>query len=90
MAEVRTMDNQQLAKCLLEHARKLDVEGGNLYRARAYRLAVQTILELDEPVTALLERGGRRGLEQLPGIGDHISLAIESLLHTGQMPPLAA
>jgi DNA polymerase/3'-5' exonuclease PolX len=81
------MDNQHLAQHLRDHARTLDVECGNLYRVRAYRRAAQTVLELDEPVTVLLERGGRRGLEELPGIGSHISLAIESLIHTGEMPP---
>jgi DNA polymerase (family 10) len=79
------MDNQQLAQHLLEHAHVLDAEGGNLYRVRAYRLAARTIMELDEPVTALLERRGRLGLEELPGIGSHLSVAIESLIQTGRM-----
>jgi len=81
------MDNQQLAHHLRDHAHTMDAESSNLYRARAYRRAAQTVLELDEPVTVLLERGGRHGLEELPGIGSHISLAIESLIHTGVMPP---
>jgi DNA polymerase (family 10) len=80
------MNNHELAQQLRHHARALEAEGGNLYRVRAYRRAAQTVLEIDETVALLLERGGRRGLENLPGIGSHISLAIESLVRTGQMP----
>jgi DNA polymerase (family 10) len=89
MGEERTMTNHQLAQHLRDHAHALEAEGGNLYRVRAYRRAAQIILALDEPVTILLERGGRRELEALPGIGSHISFAIESLIHTGQMPAKA-
>jgi DNA polymerase/3'-5' exonuclease PolX len=86
MVEARAMNNQELARQLRNHARALDVEGGNLYRVRAYRRAAQTLLEMDEPAAALLDRGGRRALETLPGIGSHISLALESLIQTGEMP----
>jgi DNA polymerase (family 10) len=81
------MDNLQLAQHLFDHAHELDAEGGNLYRVRAYRVAAQTVMELDEPVATLLERGGRRELEALPGIGGHVARTIESLIRTGQVPP---
>ena len=81
------MDNHTLAERLRKHARELEVEGGNLYRVRAYRRAAETISELNEPVVGLLERGGRRGLQQLPGIGSHIALALESFIRTGELPP---
>jgi DNA polymerase/3'-5' exonuclease PolX len=86
MVEAHPMNNQDLARQLRNHARALDAEGGNLYRVRAYRRAAQTLLEMDEPAAVLLQRGGRRALEALPGIGSHISLALESLIETGQMP----
>jgi DNA polymerase (family X) len=81
------MDNRTIVEQLRQHARALDVEGGNLYRVRAYRRAADLIADLDEPLAAFLERGGRRGLRQLPGIGSHIALALEHLLRTGEMPP---
>jgi DNA polymerase/3'-5' exonuclease PolX len=81
MNQTQTISNEELARRLREHARALDAEGGNLYRVRAYRRAAQTLLELDEPVVDVLERGGRRALEALPGIGSHISLAIDNLVH---------
>lgn len=80
MAEHQVMDNQQLAQQLRKHATDLDRAGGNLYRVRAYRQAAQMILALEEPVAAIVERTGRRGLRQLPGIGSHIALIIEGLL----------
>jgi DNA polymerase (family 10) len=67
----------------------LDAEGGNLYRVRAYRHAADVILELEEPLALLLKRRGRRGLQELPGIGSHIAASIESLIRTGEMPPRA-
>jgi DNA polymerase (family 10) len=80
------MDNHTIANLLRRHAQELDAEGGNLYRVRAYRLAAQTVLEHDEPLTDLFERGGRRALRELPGVGSHIAEAIESLIRTGAMP----
>jgi hypothetical protein len=34
----------------------------------------------------VLKRKGRRGLQELPGIGSHIAASIESLILTGEMP----
>jgi len=81
------MDNHTIADRLRRHARDLDAEGGNLYRVRAYRHAADVVLELEEPLALLLKRRGRRGLQELPGIGSHIAASIESLILTGEMPP---
>jgi putative hydrolase len=87
MSEVAAVDNSAIAKRLRNHARQLEIEGGNLLRVRAYRRAAQMIEEQDEPLTALLECGGRRGLQSLPSIGPGIALAIERLIRTGAIPP---
>jgi DNA polymerase (family X) len=81
------MDNRIIAECLRCHAQELDAEGGNLYRVRAYRHAAEIVVELAEPVSRIFERGGRRGLQALPGVGSHIARTIESLLLTGETPP---
>ena len=80
------MDNHIIAEHLRRHARALEKEGGNLYRVRAYRRAADFIADLDEPLTAVVESRGQRGLQQLPGIGSHIAVALEHLLLTGDMP----
>jgi len=82
------MDNQMIARRLQEYARFLEVEGGNLYRARAYRSGADTILRLNEPAGDLLAREGRPGLEALPGIGSHLSFTIDSLVRTGELRTL--
>jgi len=84
------MDNQTVAQYLTRHARELEREGGNLYRARAYRRAALVMLELEGPVEKLVAERGVAGLRQLPGIGDHISETIALLVTTGQFRPVTA
>jgi DNA polymerase/3'-5' exonuclease PolX len=79
-----TMDNRTIAQTLTKQAHLLESERGNLYRVQAYRRAAETVLGLDEPVEEIVARQGRKGLRELPGIGPHISLAIESLVQTGE------
>jgi hypothetical protein len=79
------MDNRFIAKRLLDHAAQLETQDANIYRVRAYRQAAETVQSLDEPITELVAREGRQGLENLPGIGSHLSFAIESLVRTGEL-----
>jgi DNA polymerase/3'-5' exonuclease PolX len=82
------MDNNTIAKWLRQHARERDAERGNLIRVRAYRRAAQSIEEMKEPLTAIWDREGRRGLKALPGVGPRIALAIErAILHDHVIMP---
>jgi DNA polymerase/3'-5' exonuclease PolX len=74
------VDNRRIARELTRLARYLTDRKASLYRARAYRRAAETVLDLDEPVEAIVACRGRKGLEELPGIGRGISETIESLL----------
>ena len=80
------MDNRTIAQQLMHRARYLGDQHASLYRVRAYRRAAETILGLDEPVETIVDQQGRRGLRQLPGIGDHIARALETLIRTGTLP----
>jgi len=82
------MDNRTVAQKLTNQAHTLETDHGNLYRVKAYRQAAETILGLDEPVEAIVARTGRKGLRSLPGIGAHLSLAIENLVRTGEFRTL--
>jgi hypothetical protein len=82
------MDNRSIAKRLLNHAAFLEGQEANIYRVRAYRQAADTVMGLEEPVADLVAREGRQGLEALPGIGSHLSYAIESLVRTGELHTL--
>jgi DNA polymerase (family 10) len=73
------MTNDDVARRLQQQARKLAEKYGNLYRIRAYRRAAQTVLGLSRSVTDL--RAWE--LESLPGIGDHLALAITHYVRTG-------
>jgi DNA polymerase (family 10) len=79
------MDNRTIAQRLTAQAHRLESEHTSLYRVKAYRRAAETILGLHEPVEAIVARSGRKGLRALPGIGAHLSLAIESLVQSGQL-----
>ena len=74
------MTNDDVARQLQRHARKLAERYGNLYRIRAYRRAAQTVLGLQRPVTELQ----KWELEVLPGIGDHLAAAITNYVRTGE------
>lgn len=78
------MDNRSVANRLMKHAHLLEAEAGNLYRVRAYRRAAETILRLDQPVSEIVEKRGKKGLAELPGIGNHISFTIANLVRTGE------
>ena len=78
------MDNRAIARRLREYARFLEGLNDNLYRVKAYRNAAAVVESLRRPVRDLLTEGGRARLEALPGIGEHLSYTIESLIRTGE------
>lgn len=79
-----TMDNRQIAERLMAYAEYLDAREANLYRVRAYRRAAETVLGLDRPLADLVAAEGRAGLEELPGIGTHLSYTLEEIARTGE------
>jgi hypothetical protein len=84
------MDNRQIAKHLIDYADYLEAREANLYRVRAYRRAAETVLSLERPAADLLAAEGRAGLEQLPGIGTHLSYTLEGMIRTGEFRTLNA
>jgi DNA polymerase (family 10) len=80
------MDNRRIAQELTRLARYLGDHKASLYRVRAYRRAAETVLSLDEAIEAIVASRGRKGLQELPGIGSRISRTIEDLVRTGRAP----
>jgi hypothetical protein len=78
------VDNRLIAQKLLDYANYLEAQEANLYRARAYRRAAETILLLDRPAAQVVAERGRDGLEELPGIGSHLSYTIAGLVADGE------
>ena len=79
-----TDDNAAVAGALREAAAVLQAQQANPFRIEAYRGAARTIEQWPESVRAVFERGGRAGLDALPGVGPGIAGAIAEMLTTGR------
>jgi len=81
-------DNARYADRLREAADLLEAQGANPFRVSAYRNAADTLRDLPEDLTTLLEREGSAGLEELPNIGRGITAALVEMVHTGRWTQL--
>lgn len=79
------LNNEQIAARLDEVADLLQSQGANLFRVRAYRLAAQTLRNLDRQVHEIVAEEGMEGLMRLPGIGESLARSIERLARTGRL-----
>ncbi len=77
------MDNQEIARQLVDYAHFLEGRGDNLYRVRAYRRAAETMLGLPKNIVDLYQEEGPRGLRKLPGIGSHLSESLSGMRLNG-------
>ena len=81
--------NDEIADALERVGELLEVQGGDHFRVRAYASAAQFVRGHDEPLAAVLERGGHKGLVHLPSIGESLARLIEEILATGRSSLLA-
>src|SRR5262245_21318734 len=82
------MTNETIAATLRDHAHELEDNGGNLFRARAFRTAASAVKMLARPLIDLLQEEGRAGLERLPGIGKSLAYTPKAVIRTGEMQTL--
>lgn len=80
--------NREVAHRLKEVAELLHNQGGNPFRAQAYRHAAQTLEQLETSVADILRSEGIDGLQKLPAIGESLSRSIRELIVTGRLPML--
>jgi predicted flap endonuclease-1-like 5' DNA nuclease len=80
--------NSEIAARLNEVARRLDEQGENQFRARAYRRAAETLKTLKRPVDRMVKTGGVEALQELPGIGKGLAQSIRQYVDTGRLPAL--
>lgn len=76
------MSNQEIAEHLEETGilyEMMDVE----FKPRAYYRAASSAESFGQDIAALYKEKGRRGLKEIPGVGEGIAEHIESLLQTG-------
>ncbi len=74
------MTNQEIASVFQNIADRLQLEGANPFRIRAYRRAATAIDRLKVPASRLAEEGR---LREIPGIGKDLEQKIHELLTTG-------
>lgn len=72
--------NITIANIFLNMAARLQQEGANPYRIRAYRQAASTLASLQEDIATIAQRGD---METLPHIGKDLSAKIREYLNTG-------
>ncbi|HVR11991.1 MAG TPA: DNA polymerase/3'-5' exonuclease PolX [Thermoanaerobaculia bacterium] len=77
------MDNVEIARALAEVADVLEIQGGDLYRIRAYRNAVRTIEIQTRPLARMVAEGAP--LTVLPAIGKEMAGHIRELVTTGTL-----
>ncbi len=78
------MENTEFAKVFWEIAELLELKEENRFKIRAYQKAAQNIENLSENLETIYKKSGIKGLEEIPGIGEHIALKIEELIKTGK------
>jgi DNA polymerase (family X) len=80
-------DTRAVAALLREYAARLELEGGNPYRARAYQRAADSLALSLVPVAQLIAEGR---LKEIPGVGDGIASVITEIHEEGHLPSLTA
>ena len=81
------MNNPDIARIFEEMADLLELHGENAFRVRAYRNGAKAIVELDEPVAAIIEDESK-DLQSYSGIGKTLADKCRTLVETGKLPQL--
>ena len=80
--------NAQIAAKLREMADVLEQQDASAFRVNAFRRAAVTLDALRQEVPLILARKGRRGLVELPGVGEAIASAIAEMCASGRWSEL--
>lgn len=75
------MDNQSLARVLLDIANALEIKGESFFRVRSYRLSGESVASHSESVAEMIGRGD--DLRAIPGVGEGIAAKLRELVERG-------
>lgn len=78
------MENRELAKIFYTISDFLGMEKDS-FRSRAYRVAAQSLENLEISVKEIYNQQGKESLERIPGVGEGIAQKIEEYLKTGKI-----
>ncbi|MCX8072869.1 MAG: DNA polymerase/3'-5' exonuclease PolX [Candidatus Binatia bacterium] len=81
----RVISNAEVARILREIAMLLEMDNVP-FKPRAYEKAAYAVESLSEPIAQVLEKGGERAIEELPGVGKSIAKKIVTMVRTGKLP----
>ena len=76
--------NNQIADKLDQASDILVAQGADPFRITAYRRAAESIRGLETDLGAIAEKGGRKAIEAIPGVGASIGSAIAEMLTSGR------
>lgn len=79
------MNNIEISKILYEIADLLDMQSVQ-FKPMAYRKAAAGIESMQEEIQDIYKKGGVKALQEIPGVGQHIAVKIETMLKTGRLP----
>src|SRR5205085_11876456 len=77
-----SIDNRDVAGVLERIADLLEFKDENPFKLRSYRVAAESIAEMQQPVADIAARGAA-ALQELPGIGKSLSTQIIEIIETG-------
>lgn len=78
------MKNREIAGLFNEMADVLEMQGVQ-WKPAAYRKAARSLETLGEPVENVYKDGGKKALQEIPGVGESLAEKIEEFLKTGKM-----
>jgi DNA polymerase (family 10) len=78
-----SIDNSDIKSVLERIADLLEFKDENPFKLRSFRVAAETIAELEKPLAEIAARGGAIALQEIPGIGKSISAQILEIIQTG-------
>jgi len=78
------MTNKKIAKILYNIEELLNIKGV-AFKPQAYHKAAQTLENLKQDVSEIYKKKGRKGLEEIQGIGKSIAKKIEEYIRKGQI-----
>jgi DNA polymerase (family 10) len=77
------IDNRDIASVFARIADLIEFKDENPFKLRSYRLAAETIGEMQTSLAEIAARGGAAELQKIPGIGKSISTQIIEIIQTG-------
>jgi DNA polymerase (family 10) len=85
MPRAKKVQTGEVIRLLHEIGQRIQLQGGNPFRARAYRTAADSLNALTSPLEKIIAAGE---LTSIPGVGNTLAGVIERLYTTGSDPAL--